>query len=120
MNPVRGVGRSRSFYLYIFNMTTKEFIFEDDCYPQKLTNYINQILDDRATTASEKWYLICKAEYEIYSHKDSDVPFKGTPVNLSLETVPREFLLELMMKRRIYGYRELLDQFGFTLPIEYQ
>ena len=101
-------------------MTTKERLaFEDPCYPQELINRINMILCDFELNATEMWWEICKAEHNLYSHKENP-NFQGLAHQLSLETEPRETLLILIMQKRIRGYRALLKSFSFPLPEEYR
>ena len=94
-------------------------IFEDPCYPQELIDRINAILLDWELDATQMWGAICKAEHYLYSHK-ANPNFQWQPYQLSLETVPREALLEIIMRKRIRGYKELLANFGYPLPEAYR
>ena len=94
-------------------------IFEDGCYPQPLVDRINMILCDYELSAIEMWYEICKAEHYMYSNKE-DPNFEGLSYQLSLETVPRENLLMIIMHKRIRGYRALMESFGVVLPEAYR
>ena len=87
--------------------TQQSLVFEDSCYPQALVDRINLILRDEELNATQMWYEICKAEHYMYSHKD-EPNFEGLAYQLSLETVPREELLMIIMHRRIRGYKVLM------------
>jgi len=101
--------------------TTEDFslIFEDACYPQELVDRINMLLCDWELDAMEMWTEICRAEHYLYSHKDNP-DFRYELYQLSLETAPREVLLDLIMRKRIRGYKELLANFGFSIPETYR
>lgn len=89
--------------------------FEDSCYPPVLVDDINFILNQRHLTAQQMWRLICLEVYDQYDNCDGDGEEFGTQnYHYSLETVPREFLLVIIMRRRIFGYRHLADAFGMV------
>lgn len=100
-------------------MTDINLVFEDGCYPQELVDRINMILCDWTLDANDMWYEICKAEHFLYSHKE-DPDFCGLPYQLSLETVPRENLLMIIMHKRIRGWQSLMDAFGVIYTSDQQ
>lgn len=89
--------------------------FEDECYPPELVKRINGLLNDRSLDAISMWYQICEAVHTMYSSKENP-NFQGFAYQLSLETAPREYLLSIIGHRRIFGFRELLSQFGMSIP----
>jgi len=98
-------------------MDKPKLIFEDGCYPSELVDRINMILCDWTLDANEMWFEICKAEHYLYSHSD-EPDFQGLPWQLSLETVPRENLLMIIMGKRVPGWELLMDDFGVVYTKE--
>ena len=86
--------------------------FTDNCYPPELVEFINNTLDDPELTAMEMWWQICEAENMLYG----DQTFQGLPWQLCLETAPREFLISIILERRVPGYEELMRRFNVVLP----
>ena len=103
----------------IYMQTKQRLTFEDSSYPQALVDRINMLLCDYELNATEMWYEICRAEHHMYSHRDSP-NFEGLAYQLSLETVPREELLMIIMRKRVPGYRALMQSFGVVIPEEYR
>ncbi len=95
------------------DLITIDTPFEADCYPAALVDYINSILNEKELTAEEMWRLICLEVYNQYDYPDGN---NGEPVDYNLDTAPRELLLVIIMRRKIFGYRKLAEIFGM-LPL---
>ena len=84
--------------------------FTDPCYSPELVAFINYILGREDLDAPAQWFFICEAEHTYYS--PAGELFKGLPHQLTLETAPREQLLDLIRSKRTRGYESLMQQFG--------
>ena len=93
------------------NRISAETPFEDGGYAPLLVALINRKLNTRSLHAIEMWYDICELVHRIYDQ--SQEPYEGTPVQTSLESVPRQFLLQLICARKVKGYQQLADAFDY-------
>lgn len=91
---------------------TAETRFDDSEYCSKLIMLINRKLDSKKLSAIEMWYDIAELIHIIYDQREE--PYEGTPLQTSLETVPREFLLQIICARKIRGYQQLANAFGYN------
>ena len=98
------------------NKITAQTPFEDNCYGPKLVLLINQKLNSKNLSALEMWFEISELVHKIYDR--STEPFEGTAVQTSLETVPREFLLQLICARKVKGYQLLANAFGYRPDLD--
>ena len=98
------------------NRITSKTQFEDSCYTPMLVALINRKLNTRSLHAIEMWYDICELVHRIYDQ--SEEPYEGTPVQTSLETVPRENLIAIICARKIRGYQQLAKAFGYRPDLD--